>query len=598
MNVSKCKFKGNCRMSDMVFKKVDYTLGNLVAYVEQGDIGLPELQRPFIWPVVKVRDLFDSLYRGYPIGYFLFWENGLQDHGHSIAHKQDGHSPKLLVVDGQQRITSLYAVIKGQDVLDRNKEPVRIRIAFRPKDSKFEVTNAAIERDPEWIPNISLLWAKDNKRVVKEFFDRLNKEEPLPETEENRLDAAIDRLKNLVYFPLVALELSSALDEESVADIFVRINSKGTPLNQANFILTLMSVFWEDGRKGLEDFCEQARKIQPAGKPSPFNPLFQPIPDRLLRVSIGLGFRRARLADAYAVLRGRDLETREFSPEKRDQNFRLLEQAQSFALDLTNWHEFVKVIRQAGYRSSRLISSEYALLYTYTLFLIGRRDFHVPLVHLRNITARWLFMVNLTGRYTDSPESRMEQDLADFRGLSTAEEFISLLQRKIHNEFTQDFWSINLPANLATASRRNTAFLAYQASLVLLDARAFFSQFKMSDLLDPNITPRKAASDLHHLFPRAYLAKLGITERRDVDQAANLVVADWADNIKIGDKPPSEYMPSLVKDRRCDEIEQMYFWHSLPEGWEVMAYPDFLEERRKHMARVIKQGFERIVPAS
>ncbi|HHY11503.1 MAG TPA: DUF262 domain-containing protein [Firmicutes bacterium] len=590
-------------MSDMVFKKVDYTLGNLVAYVEQGDIGLPELQRPFVWPVVKVRDLFDSLYHGYPIGYFLFWENGLQDHGHSIAQKQDKQSPKLLVVDGQQRITSLYAVIKGQDVLDRHNEPMRIGIAFRPKDGKFEVTNAAIKRDPEWIPDISLLWAKDNKRVVRDFFDRLIKEEELPEEEENRLDAAIDRLKNLVYFPLVALELSSSLDEESVADIFVRINSKGTPLNQANFILTLMSVFWEDGRKALENFCEQSRKVQPIGKPSPYNPLFQPIPDRLLRVGIGLGFRRARLADAYAILRGRDLETREFSPQKREQNFRILQQAQTFSLDLTNWHEFVKVVRQAGYRRKNLISSEYALLYTYTVFLIGKRDFQVPLRDLRNIIAQWFFMVSLTGRYTDSPESRMEQDLADFRGLSTAEEFISLLQRKINNEFTPDFWNISLPSNLATASRRNTAFLAYRASLVLLDAKAFFSELKVSDLLDPSITPRKPAAELHHLFPKAYLAKLGIEDRRNVDQVANLAVADWVDNIEIGDRPPFEYMPNFItkirkENRSLDEIEQMCFWHGLPEGWEHMPYPDFLEERRKKMAQIIKEGFGKIAGVS
>lgn len=586
-------------MSDMVFKKVDYTIGNLMAYVEQGDIGLPELQRPFVWSAVKVRDLFDSLYHGYPIGYFLFWENGLQGHGRAIA-QQKGKFPHLLVVDGQQRITSLYAVIKGKEVLDKHNEPTQISIAFRPKDGKFEVTNAAIEKDPEWIPNISLIWSRHGKRVIKEFFDRLSREQSLPEEEEDRLDAAINRLKNLQYYPLVALELSSTLDEEMVAEIFVRINSKGTALNQANFILTLMSVFWEDGRKALEDFCQQTRKGSLKGKPSPYNPLFQPIPDRLLRVAIGLGFRRARLSDAYAILRGKDPETREFSVKKRDENFDTLQQAQTFTLDLTNWHEFVKVIRQAGYRRQNLISSEYALLYTYTMFLIGKRDFKAPLLDLRDITAQWLFMVSLTGRYTDSPESTMDQDLADLRGLSTAEEFIALLQRKINNVFTQDFWSINLPSRLATASRRNTAFLAYQASLVLLDARAFFSDLKVSDLQDPNILPKKAATEHHHLFPRAYLARHSIDDRRTVDQVANLAIADWADNIRIGDKPPYEYMPELMskKNWSSDEIEQIYFWHALPEGWEHMSYLDFLEERRKKMAQVIKQGFEKIAGIS
>jgi len=582
-------------MSEMLFKKVDYTLGNLIAYVEQGDIGLPELQRPFVWPDTKVRDLFDSLYRGYPVGYLLFWENGLPDQGRSISIVTGQKIPRLLVVDGQQRITSLYAVIKGHPVLDKNGERRRMRIAFRPKDGKFEVTNAAIERDPEWIADISLLWSPESKRVVREFFERLRREKGLTEEEEDHLDAAIDRLKNLLHFPLVALELSSNLDEESVAEIFVRINSKGTPLNQANFILTLMSVFWEDGRKALERFCDQARKVESDGKPSPYNPLFQPAPERLLRVSIALGFRRARLADAYAVLRGRDLQTREFSPQKRDEQFRILMEAQKSALDLTNWHEFIKVVLQAGYRRRDLISSEYSLLYSYALCLIGKRDFLVPLHDLRSIIAQWFFMVSLTGRYTDSPETQMDQDLADLRGLSTAQEFINLLQRKIDNVFTSDFWNITLPNNLATASRRNTAFLAYRASLVLLDARAFFSKYKIRELLDPFFKPQKAALDLHHLFPKAYLAKLGIQERREVDQVANLVVAEWADNtLLIGDKPPGEYMPRLKEGWKPEEIEQMYFWHALPEGWETMTYPEFLEERRKLMARVIRQGFEKL----
>lgn len=583
----------------MVFKKVDYTLGNLIAYVEQGDIGLPEIQRPFVWKDVKVRDLFDSLYRGYPIGYLLLWENGLVDHGRTISLATNQKIPRLMVVDGQQRITSLYAVMKGQEVLDKSGRKRRIRIAFRPKDAKFEVLNAAIEKDPEWIPDISRIWSPESKRMVKEFFDKLRREKGLTEDEEDRLDAAIDKLKNLEHFPLVALELSSSLNEESVAEIFVRINSKGTPLNQANFILTLMSVFWEEGRKELESFCDKARKVVSDDKPSPYNPLFQPAPDRLLRVSIALGFKRARLGDAYSILRGKDLKTREFSVEKRDEQFGILQQAQDFALDLVNWHEFIKVVLKAGYRHKALISSEYALLYTYALYLIGKRDFQVPLPDLRNAIAQWFFMVSLTGRYTDSPESRMEQDLADLRGLSKTDDFLTQLQRKIENEFTEDFWQINLPERLATASYRNPAFFAYCAALNLLDARAFFSQYKVADLLDPYIRPKKAPLDRHHLFPKAYLARLGVKDRREVNQVANLSIADWADNsLVIGDKPPAEYMPRLKEGMTSEEVKQMYFWHALPEGWEGMTYSQFLVERRKLMAQVIRKGFRKLKEVS
>lgn len=580
-------------MSEIIFQKTEFSVQSLLAYVEMGDLGLPELQRPFVWPDSKVRDLFDSMYRGYPIGYFLFWENGLPDHGRPISHLSARKVPKLLIVDGQQRITSLFAVIKGKEILRKDGKWERIKIAFRPKDGKFEVSNAAIQKDLGWIADISALWSPEWKKVVRAFFQRLREERGLSQEEEDRLDAAIERLRNLVHFPLVALVLSPHVDEESVAEVFVRINSKGTPLNQANFILTLMSVFWDEGRMELENFCAQTRRPT-LDAPSPFNRLFQPSPDHLLRVSVALGFRRARLRHVYNILRGKDLETQEFSEEKRDQQFRILRKAQEHVLNLTNWHEFIKVIKQAGFRRKELISSQYALLYTYAFYLIGKRDFHVNPYVLRALMARWLVMVSLTGRYTDSPESQMEQDLADLRNLRSTEEFVRHLDEVIASEFTEDYWNITLPNELATASLRSPAFFAYYAALVLLDAKAFFSKLKIAELLDPEIRAKKSALDRHHLFPRAYLAKLGIQDRREVNQVANFALIEWSDNELIGDRPPREYMPRLRERLSPDELAEMNFWHALPDGWEDMDYHDFLEARRKLMAQVIRRGFEKL----
>src|SRR5579859_7114867 len=142
------------------FKKVDYDLVGLLHYIDIGDIGLPDIQRPFVWSNAKVRDLFDSMYRGFPVGYFLFWQNGSSVGAKQIGLDGKQHKvPSLLIVDGQQRLTSLYAVFRGQKVLDENYTQRQIEVAFRPSDGKFEVADAAIRRDPEWIPNISQLWA-------------------------------------------------------------------------------------------------------------------------------------------------------------------------------------------------------------------------------------------------------------------------------------------------------------------------------------------------------------------------------------------------------------------------------------------------------
>lgn len=109
-------------MGDTVFTKVDYTLGALISAIELGTIGLPDIQRPFVWKNALVRNLFDSMYRGFPIGYLLFWKNGSAESARGIGVDQKQKIPELLIVDGQQRLTSLYAVIKGIPVIRENYE--------------------------------------------------------------------------------------------------------------------------------------------------------------------------------------------------------------------------------------------------------------------------------------------------------------------------------------------------------------------------------------------------------------------------------------------------------------------------------------------
>ncbi|HEY88736.1 MAG TPA: DUF262 domain-containing protein [Thermoflexia bacterium] len=575
-----------------LFKEVGYSLSLLIENIEMGDIGLPEIQRPFVWPNSKVRDLFDSMYRGFPIGYLLFWINGFSEVHRQIGTNVKQKVPRLLIVDGQQRLTSLYAVMKGIAVVRKDYSQERIYIAFRPRDQKFEVTDAATRRDPEFISDISQLWSGSlsRNRFVKGFIRRLGDHRPLSEDEEDELSENIDRLYNLQNYPFRALELSSAVDEENVAEVFVRINSKGTTLNQADFILTLMSVFWDEGRTELEYFCRDARQPSTSAG-SPYNYFIQPDPDQLLRVSIGLGFRRARLRHVYSILRGKDLETEEFSDDLREQQFAVLKEAQGYALNLQNWHEFLKVLMRAGFRRGKMISSQNALLYTYALFLIGKRDYGIDSYTLRNTMARWFFMASLTGRYTGSPETKMEQDLALLRGVSNGQTFVQLVNRIIIDTFTEDYWNINLPNALATSSARSPSLFAYYAALNLLEARVLFSKMKVSELLDPALKGTKAAIERHHLFPRAFLRTLGLTSTRDTNQIANYALVEWSDNINISDKSPSEYFPQYAARFAQRELDEMMYWHALPQGWEEMEYLEFLEARRKQIARVIRDGF-------
>lgn len=586
-------------LSTTLFKKVDYSLSKLIHDIDHGDIGLPDIQRPFVWKASKVRDLFDSMYRGFPVGYFLFWSNEHMASGEGSkqigAETKQVNIPKLLIVDGQQRLTSLYAVIKGKEIITHDYKKTRIKIAFRPLDEHFEVSDAAIAKDINYIDDISKLW-QDNislYKFIKDFIKKVRDSRPegLTDDEEEKISDAITKLYNIQNYQFTAMEISSTVDEEEVSEIFVRINSKGKPLNQADFILTLLSVFWDEGRKELEEFSRNTRIPKDDGTPSSYNYFIKTEPDQLLRVCVGYGFRRARLQYVYSILRGKDLETGQYSDELRGKQFEILKASQKEVLNLQNWHDFLKVLVSAGFRSGNMIGSKMNVLYSYVMYLIGKKGCNVDAFTLRRLIAKWYFMANITGRYTSSPETIMEGDLARLRGINDSDQFIEVLEKIIDDSLTADFWDITLVNNLETSSSRSPALYAYYAALNLLNANVLFSNMKVSELLDPNTHAYRKSIEKHHLFPKEYLKSIGIKETKTINQVANYALVEWEDNNTISKKPPEEYFPQYVSRFSHEELHKMMYWHGLYDGWQNDNYYDFLEKRRKKMAKVIKEGF-------
>lgn len=582
-------------MAITVFVDSSYSLSTLLEKIDRGEIALPDIQRPFVWKPAKVRDLFDSMYRGFPVGHLIFWATGAEKGDRRIGMHAHEAVPSLMIVDGQQRLTGLYAVLKGKEVLRKDYTSSRIRIAFRPGDGSFEVADAAVIKNPEFIPDISILWAGGGLLTnVREFLSRLEASRggDLEKDRQGVIEAAIEKLYNLENFPLKAMEVVSNVDEEQVADIFVRINSEGVRLGQADFILTLMSVWWEEGRKQLEDFAQSA-KMRPPG-PSPANPFIDPSADQMLRVVAGLALRRGRLRYVYQVLRGKDLETGEISAEIREKQFAALQEAQAETLSLTNWHEFLKAVRRAGYRSGAMISSENNLMFSYLMYLIGRRDYALDRKTLREVIAQWFFMTSLTGRYTGTFESRVEQDLLRIAEAKSGDAFVATLNGIIDTTLTEDYWTIQLPSSLETSSAFGPTVFAYHASLVLLNARPLFSPLQLGELFDASPHAPRSAVERHHLFPKRYLTLIGIDRTAQRNQIANYAYVEWTDNVEIGDSPPSEYFPPLFKELSPQEQKQARFWHALPEGWERMDYRDFLQRRRELIADVVRAAFDKL----
>src|SRR5213596_2011684 len=161
-------------MSTQRYAVTPHAIETLLAWVKSGEIAIPEIQRPFVWDAIKVRNLLDSLYQGYPVGYLIAWRNP------TVKLKDGTHAAgKRILIDGQQRVTALMAALLGREVLTKDYETVRIRIAFHPQEGRFEVSNPAIQKDPAWIsdvaevfsPNASLLKITKAYTAANEHVD-------------------------------------------------------------------------------------------------------------------------------------------------------------------------------------------------------------------------------------------------------------------------------------------------------------------------------------------------------------------------------------------------------------------------------------------
>ena len=301
-------------MAKMLFTPIPRVLKDLITEIESGKLGLPELQRGYVWKPKQVRDLLDSMMKGYPIGHLMIWDApDNSDKSTQIGTENKAFSaPKSLIVDGQQRLASLFAVMCGKKITDAKFNEKPIIISFNPLTRTFEVGDNAIKRATEWIYNISEVFLNsansfeyitEKVRAIADNREKVGS--VLSPNEKQIIQQNIMDLLSLGDYSIPTLEISGKADEESVADIFVRVNSGGKSLGQDDFILTLISVYWQEGRQKIEDFCRSAKTPAPG---TAYNYLFEPSPTHIVRIAMSFGFNRARLQYAYMLLRGRDFE--------------------------------------------------------------------------------------------------------------------------------------------------------------------------------------------------------------------------------------------------------------------------------------------------
>lgn len=590
-------------MGKELFNNIPSKVEDLLRDVEIGKIGLPDLQRPFVWPDSKVRNLLDSMMKGYPIGYIMLWSSpeDYENTGQIGRNEKTYKQPDDLVIDGQQRLTALLAAMHGVEIRDKNYSVRRIRIAFNPLTREFAVWTQAYERNPEWISAISSVFEADREHSTSKFRKAYirqanegrerNGKDPLTDEEEDIVEQNINDLLNLGIYTLPTLKINSKADEEDVAEIFVRVNSGGTKLTEKNFIETLLAVFDNEVHDKIGAFCAESRI--PAERTS-YNHIIAVDPSHLIRIAVGVAFRRARLKYAYMLLRGKDLKSGVTSTKTREDNLAKFKDGLALATDLNNWHAFLNLFSRAGYLKGSIVASTNAVVFSYVLYLIGRYSYKVPPMKLNQVITKWIFMATVTLFYTGSTESEVEKQFADLRDVKDAEGFVSYLESVIETRFTDDYFAYTLPSSLEGSSANSPAWFGYVASLIVLGTPMLFSTAPLSQHFVVGSNGGKSSIDKHHIFPKNYLTQIGYDNDRDRNQIANFTYLDYNTNIDIGDKAPAEYVGEYRQKLGEAGYALTCKQNALPLGFEEMEYQDFLRQRRLLMAETVRAAYRKL----
>ena len=590
-------------MAEPLFTRVDRPVGKLVSDVIEGRVGLPDLQRPFVWKDSDVRDLLDSMLRGYPIGYCILWEapDDQEEKKSSIGLNEKNYAtPKELVIDGQQRLTALVSSMYGVPVKDQSFSDRTIRIAYDPIAKEFHTWDAAIAKDAKYIPDLSTVFEAKRKNEAtkfrREYIKRLNeanakREVPkLDDDGEAAVEDGINELLNLeTTYVIPILSISNKADEEQMSQIFIRVNSGGTKLNEDDFIMTLLSVYEPETRQRIEDWCEDSHK---PGVGTSYNALLTIKPSHVIRATVGLGFGRGRLRYARLILNGRDLETRETSVAKREEYFEKFDAALDKVLDLNDWHAFINALGEAGYVNGGMISSENTIPLTYAITLIAKHRFGITGMELQRIAKRWFSMAILTQMYTGNFESVFEQQMNSIDELTDADAFCAWIENEISSRLTDDYYGVTLPNELDKNKASGPVWNGFLAAQVVLGSRVLFNTSTVAQLLLPASSGSKKAYDKHHLFPANFL-KNGPYEYAK-DRRANFVCVDYQKNIYISDEDPKIYVAKFKEALGDEAYKTSCTENALPLGFEDMEYLDFLKERRVLMSQMIKNAFSRL----
>ena len=560
--------------------KAEASVEELVGMIERGELRLPEMQRRYVWRSTRVRDLLDSLYRGYPSGAILLWETDeevpLQEF--AVAQQGNPYQSTRLLLDGQQRLTSLSAVIRGEPVGVRGRQkpiellfnlehPEELAVVTEVNEEgndeedeeeliedevdssedelqkrfdrmTFVVATRKLEQLPYWV-KVSEVFKSDSDRLFLKRAGISDLDDPRAEKYSQRL-ARLRGVRKYVYRMDI---LERALSYDEVTEIFVRVNSLGAKLRSSDLALAQITAKWRGTLKTFQTFQEQCGK---AG------------------FDLDLGLHLKNLV-AFATGQSRFLTVGSLPVETLQRAWKECVPGMEFALN------FLK--SNAGLDSPALLSSPFLLV---TLGYYGhKRGYEIGAGEAEQLR-HWVLVANAKGRYSrGSSETLLNQDLATLRHGGGAGELIDRLRLQVGR---LDIAPEEFEGRNQRSALFKTMFLAFRAA----EARDWRSNLAIA------LGHRGAQHRLqfHHIFPKAIL-KSSYTAR-EADDIANLAFIGGKTNRQISDKAPNQYFPSLIKKSGPDAFEAQCIPtqdHLLNVG----AYKSFLGERRRLVAERLNE---------
>ncbi len=609
-------------MDSEKFTNTSITIKGLLGLIEANDIAIPEIQRPFVWKSSQVRDLIDSLFKGYPTGYIILWKN-------PNVKLKDGtiSSGKKIIIDGQQRITALITAIAAKKIFNSDFKETRVKIAFNPfaalefvngnaEAEIFAVQTPAHLKSKHWIPDIAEIFntSFSSWTFIPQYIEHN------PEMSGDDLQKVLNQLKGIETTQIGVIELSEKLDIDVVTDIFIRINSKGTPLSQGDFVMSKMAADEIHGgntlRKLIDYFShlsvvptyyEYIKNNDTAFAATPYlkklawladdkETVYDPGCDDVIRVAFMHKLKRARLADLVLLLTGRDFETREFKEEIAEDTFKKMYEGVLNVISQHNFTQFMIAIKSVGFISDKMVNSNMALDFSYTIYLLLQES-NVPVAERKRIVQKWYVLSVLTGRYSSSPESAFARDIRQI-----TEQGVPAMLKSVEDAIlSENFWNVAVPQNLTMTSTNNPTYLVYLA------AQVYFNDIS---LLSSNITVReliRLGGDVHHIFPKQYLIKNHYSKNQ-YNQDGNYAYLDRPVNESIGTKAPKEYFSMALdqcrtKIAKCGSIiDEVQFYKNLsdnciPKTVFTMGHEEyimFLEQRRILMSKKIRKYYENL----